>query len=208
MNTPRLRISLGWLLMLFTLIALTVSHINTSRRLAATHAELMSYRYQYGHLVVDDPQRTHLLAYAKQENPWKWHAYFPKGKNYRLMCGVGSVPLSGVPDVTQLQHVQATWIVGSEQTKTLSVSLTESSNGSLNFSIGCDGSQSVSQIFPKSDIYQRSAFNSFRVGQREAFAVDRDQPFVIFYQTERMANAAGVSPSSEKGVVVWVAPEP
>ncbi len=117
MSAARLRISLAWLLMLFTLVALTVSHINTSRKLASTHAELMNYRYQYGHLVVEDPQRPHLLAYAKQENPFKWHAYFPQGKKYRLMCGVGDVAHSGVPDVSQLKYVQATWIEGSAQTK-------------------------------------------------------------------------------------------
>ncbi len=65
-----------------------------------------------------------------------------------------------------------------------------------------------SQIFPVSEVYTRSAFNTFSAGKREAFVAERDQPFVIFYQTERPPNATGVSSGTEKGVVVWVVPEP
>lgn len=198
--------SLGSLLLLVTLIALALSHIVTSRKLAATHNELVSYRYQYGHLVVDDQTRPHVLGYAKQENPWKWHVYFPKGTSYKLMCGVGNVPIAGFPEVSRLQYVQETWIEGTGQNKTMFVSLTESSPDSLKISIGCEGSQTVSQIVPKADVYTTNVFNSFSVGHGDAFAAGPDETFVIFYQTERKANSAGGSAGSENGVVVWAVP--
>jgi hypothetical protein len=130
-----MRLSLGSLLLIVTVIALALSHIITSRKLAATQAELIGYRYQYGHLVVDDPTRPHVLGYAEHENP-----------------------------------------------------------------------QTVSQIFPRTDVYTNSVFNKFSIGHGDSFTAELGQPFVIFYQTERKANVAAGSVGSENGVVVWVAP--
>jgi len=206
MKTARWQISLSTFLLLLTVIALGWSHIVTSRQLAATHNELVDYRYEYGHLVVDDPTRSHVLGYAKQENPWKWHANFSEGKSYKMMCGVGDIPASGIPDISRLSHVQETWITGTGQTKTMFVSLTEFDSKSLNFSIGFDGEQTVSQIIPRSDVYAESAFNSFAVGHGEAFMAEPDEPFVVFYQTERKTSAAGGSTGSSNGVVVWMIP--
>jgi hypothetical protein len=206
MKTRRWQMSLGTFLLLFTVIALAWSHIVTSRQLATTQKELVEYRYQYGHLVVDDPTRSHVLGYAKQDNPWKWHVNFPEGKNYRMMSGVGDVPAAGPPDVSRLQHVQETWITGTGDNKTMFVSLTEYKPDSLKFSIGCDGSQTVGQIIPRADVYTKSVFNSFSVGHGDAFTADPDESFVIFYQTERKANSAGGSAGSANGIVVWVVP--
>ena len=190
-------------LLLLTVVVLAFSHIITSRQLSAARKELVNYRYQYGHLVIDDPSRPHVLAYAKQENPWKWHINFPEGKSYKMMCGVGVVPTTGVPSVSRLQHVQETWVAGTGENVTMFVSLTESEPESLKFSIGCDGSQTVSQVIPKSDVYTRSVFNSFSVGHGEVVTADPEEPFVIFYQTERKANPVG---GSADGVVVWAVP--
>lgn len=198
--------SLGTFLLLLTIIALGWSHIVTSRQLATTRKELVDYRYEYGHLVVDDPTRPHVMGYAKQQNPWKWHTNFPDGKSYKLMCGVGDIPVSGIPDISRLNHVQNTSITGTGQTKTLFVSLTEYDSDSLKFSIGCDGEQTVSQIVPTADVYVESVFNSFTVGYGEAFAAEPDQPFVVFYQTERKSNPAGALPGVANGVIVWVEP--
>ena len=206
MKTSRLQMSLGTLLLLFIVIALASSHIVTSRRFAVEHKELVNYRYQYGHLVVDDPTRPHVLGYAEQQNPWKWYVNFPGGKRYKMMFGVGDVPVAGLPDVSRLQYVQETWIDGTGQNKTMFVSLTESNSDSLKLSIGCDGSQTVSQIVPKADVYTRSVFNSFSIGHGDAFAADPDLAFVLFYQTERKANSAGGSSGSARGVVVWLVP--
>jgi hypothetical protein len=206
MKRKRCQISLGTFLLLLTVIALAWSHIVTSRRLADTHKQLADYRYQYGHLVVDDPTRPHVLAYAQQQNPWKWHANFPKGKSYKMMCGVGDIPVDGLPDVTRLHHVQETWITGTGQNTTMFVSAIELKPSSLEFSIGCDGSQTVSQIMPTADVYTRSVFNSFSVGPGDTFVADPDEPFVLFYQIERKANSAGASAGSANGVVVWVVP--
>ncbi len=126
MKRPHLRMALSTFLLCLTVIILAFSHIVTSRQLAATRKELEDYRYEYGHLVVDDPSRPHVLGYAKQWNPWKWHVNFPQGKSYKMMCGVGEIPTSGVPSVSQLQHVQESWIVGTGENSTMFVSLTES----------------------------------------------------------------------------------
>lgn len=202
MKLNRPRISLSTLLLLFTIIPLAISHLVTSRKLAAIQTELRSYRYQYGRLTVEDQTRPHLLAYAEQENPWKWHAYFPKGKRYKLKCGVGSVPLKGLPDLSQLQYVEETSIEGTGEEKTLVVSLMPSPPDSLKLTIGCEGSQSVAQVIPTASVYTKSAFNSFKVGNGDTFAAKADEPFVIFYQTERQASGSEV----ETGVVVWIVP--
>ena len=68
--------SLGTFLLLLTVILLGWSHIITSRQLSSTRKELLDYRYEYGHLVVDDPTRPHVLGYADAQNPWKWHVNF------------------------------------------------------------------------------------------------------------------------------------
>ena len=57
MRKPRWQMSLGTFLLLVTVMAVAVSHYLTSRELDATRNELVNYRYQYGHLVVDDPSR-------------------------------------------------------------------------------------------------------------------------------------------------------
>ncbi len=203
MKKLRWQMSLSTLLLLVTVMVLAVSHYLTSRKLSETRNELVDYRYQYGHLIVDDPSRPHLLRYANQENPWKWHVNFPEGKSYKMMCGVGEVPTSGVPSVSQLKHVQETWVYGTGENRTMFVSLREWDSDSLKFSIGCDGSQTANQIIPKSDVYSQSVFNSFSVGHRKTYTAAADEPFVMFYQTERKASPAG---GSANGVVVWGVP--
>lgn len=206
MKLPRPKLSLGTFLLLLTVAILSFSHAVTSRQLAETRQELRDYRYQYGHLVVDDPSRPHVLRYAKQDNPWKWHVNLPKGKNYRLTCGVGQVPLDGLPNEAELQHVRNTWITGDGENKTLFVSLTESGPDRLKLSIGGDGAQTTSQVLPKADLYKRSVFNSFSAGHAEPFVADSDDPFVLFYQTERSPNANASAHGTENGVVVWMVP--
>ena len=123
------------------------------------------------------------------------------------MFGVGSVPSSGIPDVTELQHVQSTLVVGTGENMTLFVSLKEHDSESLLLSLGCDGAQTVGAVIPK--WYSSTSFNISRVGHREAFSADPDEPFVVFRYTERRPNPGGglaVDISSEEGVVVWAVP--
>ena len=192
--------------MLLTILVLAFSHLITSRRLSATRKELLEFRYQYGVLVVDDPSRPHVLRYANLENPWKWHINLPNGKNYKLMCGIGAVPQDEIPNAAVLQHVQETWVSGDGENKTIFVSLTETDSDTLRFSIGGDGSQTISQHIAKDDIFERSVFNSFSVGYGEAFVAEKDAPFVVFSQTERSMTPSVSSDETARGVVVWMVP--
>ena len=206
MNRLRPKVSLGTLLLLLTVLVLGFSHIHASRQLSLAKDELLDLRYQYGVLVVDDPSRPHVLRYASQENPWKWHIYLPDGQNYKLMCGVGTVPNDAIPDATTLQHVQETWVVGDGKRKTVFVSLTPVDGDTLKFTIGGDGSQTVSQHIAKDDIYDKSVFDVSSMGSREAFVAEQNSPFVLFSQTERNLPTAASPNASAKGVVVWLAP--
>lgn len=112
MNRLRPRFSLLTLLLLLTILILGFSHLVTSYELSSTRRELLGFRYQYGVLVVDDATRPHVLRYANLENPWKWHINLPVDQPYKLTCGVGSVPRSGVPNAADLRNVQETWLTG------------------------------------------------------------------------------------------------
>ena len=122
-----------------------------------------------------------------------------------MICGIGKVPVSGIPNAAELNHVQETWISGTGNTVTMFVSLLESESDSdaFKFSIGCDGTQTVTQIVPKEAVYDRSVFNLFSIGHGEAFSTEPDKPFVVFYQSERTPNQTG---EIANGVVVWVVP--
>lgn len=192
--------------MLLTILVLAFSHLIASRQLSATRKELLEFRYQYGVLVVDDPSRPHLLRYANQENPWKWHINLPDDKNYKLMCGVGAVPKDGIPNAAELRHVQETWVLGDGKNKTLFVSLTEVDSKTLKLSIGGDGSQTISQHIAKDDVYKKSVFDVSSVGYREPFVAEKNAPFVIFSQTERNMAPSASPGETARGVVVWLVP--
>ena len=206
MMSSRLRLSLGTFLLLVTVFVLAFSHILTSRRLAATSKELANLRYEYGHLVVADSSRPHVLRYAQQDNPWKWHVYLPLEKDYTLTCGVGEVSVDSVPRAADLQYVQQTQVSGDGENKTVFVSLTKSDSDTMKLSIGADGSQTISQLIPQSDIYQTSVFNRFSAGHREPFVPGEDKPFVLFYQTERGTKPPASRGVTAHGVVVWMVP--
>ena len=203
MKKRHFRLSLGTFLLLLTVAILAFSHIVTSRKLSDAHKELKDYRFQYGHLVVDDPTRLHVLQYAKLANPWKWHINFPAGKSFKMICGVGIVPTSGVPAAADLQHVQETWISGKSENQTMFLSLVEEDSESLRLTIGCDGSQTIAQIIPKADVYAESVFSRFTVGNGDTFTSGPRESFVVFYRTEIGTNSIG---NEGKGVVVWIEP--
>ena len=201
MKQPRSQFSLGTFLLLLTVGILAFSHIATSRKLSDARKELKDYRFQYGHLVVDDPTRLHVLQYAELANPWKWHINFPAGKNFKMICGVGIVPTSGVPAAADLQHVQETSISGESENRTMFLSIDEKDSESLKLTIGCDGSQTIAQIIPKADVYAKSVFSNFTVGNGGTFTSAPGESFVIFYRTEIGTNSPG---NEGKGIVVWI----
>lgn len=192
--------------MLLTILVLAFSHLNTSRQLSATRNELLEFRYQYGVLVVDDRSRPHLLRYANQDNPWKWHINLPVDKHYKLMCGVGPVPRDGMPNVSDLRHVRETWVLGDGKNKTIFVSLTEVDSDTLKLTIGGDGSQSIAQHIAKDDIYEQSVFDVSAVGYGEPYVAEENAPFVIFYQTERNVVPPALPDKTAQGIVIWLDP--
>ena len=160
MRKPRWQMSLGSLLLLVTVMALAVSHYLTSRELSATRNELVDYRYQYGHLVVDDPSRPYLLRYVNQENPWKWHVNLPEGKSYQLMSGVGTVPSKGIPNVSQLRYTHVISVVGTGENATMFVSLKESNSETLMFQ------SAATELRRRRELFR----NQIRVGMRKVFS--------------------------------------
>ncbi len=221
MNRLRPRFSLLTLLLLLTILILGFSHLVTSCELSSTRRELLEFRYQYGVLVVDDATRPHVLRYANLENPWKWHINLPVDQPYKLTCGVGSVPRSGVPNAADLRNVQETWLTGDGETRTIFVSLLEADADTWKLSIGGDGSQTISQLIAKDEVFKSSIFDVSAVGFREPYVGEADSPFVIFSKTDRNTAAAtgpnatapnatapnATAPNATaNGVVVWLVP--
>lgn len=201
MTKRRWNWSLGTLLLFLVIGVLAFSHITTSLQLAEARRELEKYRYEYGHLVVGDDSRPHLLEYAEQSNPWKWHVYLPEGKSYKMKCGIGKVPHQGLPNVADLNQVRETWVAGNGEIMTMTVSILDRDDDDLQISIGCDGSQTVRQIVPTKDVYTRTVYLRSSAGSGETFAPDPDTPFVLFYQVEHLPTA-----QASAGVVVWIEP--
>ena len=118
------------------------------------------------------------------------------------MVGGGVTP-GEIPDATALQHVQETWVSGDGTNKTVFVSITEGDMNKLKLSIGGDGSQTVSQLIDRDDVYTESVFDVSAVGFKEPFVAERNTPFVIFSQTERNTPSPN---GTARGVIVWLVP--
>ncbi len=204
------QISLATLLLLITVAAFAISHFLTSRDLATTKSELNEYRYQYGDLVVEDPDKIHLLKFADEQNPWKWHAHFPKGKQFRIVSGVGVFGPNETPDVDKLKNCGEMTVIGTGELTTFSVKIAEPNPNSVEISVMHNGG-SVSHGMPKTDVpwYTPMQSTTRSVGYKDAHVGSKDKPTVIFWTRKPKVLKGGmvtVEQNPTEGIVVIAVP--
>ena len=207
------RFSLASLLLIVTVLALAISYYLKSREMEDAKKELVEYRFQHGNLVVDDATKPHLLTYVDQQNPWKWYAFFPAKKKYRIMSGVGTIDTDKVPDASGLQHVGVLEVVGKGELTTLSVTLRDLDAKTVELKVAHDNA-SISRAFPKKDVPWLAKDNatSKSSGHKEQFVGESDNPFVIFWSRKpkitRTATSTMVTldTAPTDGIAVWAVP--
>ncbi len=103
-SKPRFRIQFSLLsaAMLITIIALTISHWQTSRRLAIASSENRRFRDELGHLAdkltVEDKSKFHAVALETTEpNTWQWRMFVPKGTKYQWFIAADAIPRDTPP---------------------------------------------------------------------------------------------------------------
>ena len=133
------RITLATLLLLVTVAAFAISHFLTSRDLGKTRSELSEYRFQHGDLVVEAPDKIHLLTFVDQKNPWKWYSHFPKGREYQIVSGVGVFGPNEIPDLSKLKHAGIMTVLGNGELTTFSISIDDSDPSTLELKVSHDG---------------------------------------------------------------------
>ena len=208
-NTKFSRFSLATLLLLFTVVALGISHFLTSRDLVENESELTEYRLQYGKLVVDDPERVHLLVYVDHTNPWKWHAHFPKGKEYQLVAGIAKFAPDEIPDIGSLKNGAITSVIGDGELSTLSVFIDDSDTNTVELKIS-HSAGAISRKFPKADVpwlnFKQSTIRP--IGSKEQFVAKKNGPIPIFWMRKAKIQGGMVSvePGQTEGIILYAIP--
>jgi hypothetical protein len=191
-------------------MAFAVSHFLASRELATTKSALTEYRFQYGDLVVEDPDKIHLLKYVDQRNPWKWHAHFPKGKQFQIISGVGVFGPNEVPDPSTLTNSGIMTVTGTGNLTTFSVKIAEPNAGSVEISVKHDGS-SMSHRMPKTDVswYSPRQSSTRSSGYKDAHVGSLDQATLIFWARKPKLLKGGaitIENNPTEGIVVIAVP--
>lgn len=90
------------MLLLTALIAVTISHLQTSSQLSRVKAELTALRNDVTVLDADDDSRIHAIAlptYGPMQ--WRWKIQLPRDGTYRLRYALDQIPESGLPQKSQ-----------------------------------------------------------------------------------------------------------
>lgn len=100
-TSPRIRFSLVSLLLTTAVIAVSISHIQTSRRLAVTQSALTTAQNELGVLTIEDVNDVHAIALPSPGGmQWRWRIQLPKGPTFRLRWAVSdAIPESGLPQL-------------------------------------------------------------------------------------------------------------
>lgn len=94
----RPRISLLAFLLGISLVAVGVSHWQTSRQLQSLMPELRKLRSEAGYITVDDNTKFHALAIETGDpNIWKWRMFIPKGTKYQWNIACENIPQTTPP---------------------------------------------------------------------------------------------------------------
>ena len=95
---PSHQISLSTFLLVLSLIAVSLSHINTSYRYWRDEQQFHKLREQAGALKIENRSRIQALVVpALEANTWKWQLYLPPGRTYRFHVELSDVPKQGLP---------------------------------------------------------------------------------------------------------------
>ncbi|RCS41044.1 hypothetical protein DTL42_20860 [Bremerella cremea] len=86
--------SLGGMIVFLLVICLIGSHLRTSWLLYDANQTLKRYRTEFGHLSIQDPSRTYVLAVdPHQELTWQWRVYIPPGQKHELCSIFRDIPV-------------------------------------------------------------------------------------------------------------------
>lgn len=218
---PRIRFSLITLLVTTALVAISISHIRTSRRLAATQSALRIAQNELGLLTIEDAKDIHAIALPSPGGmQWRWRIQLPEGHTFRLRWAVGdSIPESGLPQLPEqpdssqmdssafLDARGQPWPFGDPVIVNLSIAQNEFGEWKLNWS---NPGRSTSHRIdaPPDWLSERGRGLSARItGRGETEHGPANAPFVLLRYRKTMKTPTGASTvdmNPTDGIIVWI----
>jgi hypothetical protein len=203
------------------LVAVSISHIQTSRKLAVTRSALTIAQNELGVLTIGESEDIHAIALPPPGGMhWRWRIQLPKGNTFRLRWDISdSVPKSGLPTLPEKPDYSNigslaffkgrgnSWPAEDPMILNLTVARDRFGEWKLTWS-NPDRSSSHKIDAPPSWLTQREGGMSARItGRGETEHGAADEPFVLLRYRKTKTTSTGASTVDMKptnGMIVWI----
>lgn len=203
------RFSLVTLLLVFTLIATSLSVLVLSQRIRRAKSELLALRNEVGYLGPVDADKINLVAVPTIEpTTWKWRVYVPTGTLLDVCMNTCSIPADGIPEanvsVTNVDFHTPEWGL------LLMGKVTRTANGNVVAVLSWDGGSATTDSTEHQTNWASGNCVTQQLGKDDPVALGVSEPVVLLRRRMMVPDSATSESTPRgpaKGLMIWLEPK-